>query len=72
MSENDRFCPRDCPKRELGCHASCERYKERCAENEKRKAYLRSESDADGYKSDVREKIQRRLRKDKRPRPKAE
>ena len=28
---NTCFCPRDCPDRHMGCHATCEGYKERAA-----------------------------------------
>lgn len=33
-----RHC-KDCTARHVGCHATCERYKEDCAQNAKRQAY---------------------------------
>ena len=35
MSENERYCPPNCPKRSVGCHSSCESYQSRCKENER-------------------------------------
>ena len=72
MSENDRFCPPNCPRRELGCHSSCERYKEKCAENEKRKANKRRDNDYRGFREDLRVKIYKRVKHDRRPRQKSE
>ena len=51
MKEKDRYCPPNCPKRVPGCHSSCERYKEKCAENEKRKAYLQKNDVIYDYRS---------------------
>lgn len=35
-----------CPKRKIGCHATCSDYAEGVAENEKRNALIRKEKEA--------------------------
>lgn len=72
MKEKDRYCPPNCSKRVPGCHSSCERYKEKCAENEKRKAYLRENGEFIGYHQDIHKRIQRRWVQERRAKSKIE
>ena len=54
-------CASDCPNRRIGCHASCERYKEWRAEYIKRKEKNRCFVDVDDYITEgVYKRIKRR------------
>lgn len=66
MNNSDLLCPRDCRFRSAFCHADCERYAAYLAENrrmmkEKIKVY-----NADEYRIDAKERMQKIKKRRKR------
>lgn len=44
---------RDCTERHLGCHSTCERYKQDCVERAKLKAKIAKSNQYDAYAKDI-------------------
>lgn len=54
------MCPRHCPDRAFDCHGSCEEYKKKVLDLDKRKQYLRSFQDLDTYRIETGVRLRKR------------
>lgn len=62
-----RLCPPECPDRTPGCHGTCEGYKKRKADYERRKEYIKKNREYSAYAASVAKKIYRWKRNHTKP-----
>lgn len=67
MVSKEKFPCKNCDKRYVGCHGSCEEYKEAKKKNDKEREEIRylkkRESDARGFAIDTHDRIMKRMNK---------